>query len=64
MEILRIEKINEIKEMAAAGYRFSVISEKTKIDVKTIRKYVNADDFSSEPPIRSVRHQNLIHTSQ
>ena len=54
-----MEKINEIREMAAVGYRLSEISEKTKVDVKTVRKYIKVENFSPEPPIRGERPSKL-----
>ena len=54
-----MEKINEIRGMAAEGYRLVEISQKVNVDVKTVRKYINAEDFSPEPPRHAGRPSKL-----
>jgi len=54
-----MDKVNEIRELAAEGYRLSEISERTKVDVKTARKYIMADNFSPAPPTQKERPSKL-----
>ena len=51
-EMLNMTRINSIRDLAKSGYRISEIQESTHADPKTIRKYLEQDDFSPKPPIR------------
>ncbi len=47
--MLNMSNINDIKDLASRGYKITEIHEKTGHDPKTIRKYLNQDDFSPLP---------------
>lgn len=54
-----MSQVNDIKEMAKAGYRVSEIARSLEIDEKTVRKYKDKEDFSPQAPIRKVRPSKL-----
>ena len=43
--------INDIRDLSKKGYRISDIHSITKRDPKTIKKYLEKEDFSETPPI-------------
>ena len=61
-------QINSIKEMARDGQSVAGIARELSIDEKTVRKYLNQEDFSPRPPEEAVRppkldpHKSLIDT--
>ena len=54
-EILTMSQINDIRDLSQKGYSISKISSLTGLDRKTIRKYLNQDDFSPQPPVAKRR---------
>jgi transposase len=44
---------NSIRDMAKDGHSIAEIGRVMKVDEKTVRKYVNQEDFSPKPPRRS-----------
>ena len=50
--MLNMTQINLIRDLAKSGYKISEIHEITKLDPKTITKYLEKDDFSPTPPIK------------
>ena len=50
--MLKMSQINYIRDLHSCGYSAKEIQEKTNADPKTIRKYLNQDDFSLKPPIK------------
>jgi len=61
-------QINSIKEMARDGQSVAGIARELTIDEKTVRKYLNQEDFSPQPPEEVMRpsklnpHKSLIDT--
>ena len=61
-------QIDSIKEMAREGQSVAGIARELTIDEKTVRKYLNQEDFSPLPPEQAVRpskldaHKKLIDT--
>ena len=53
--MLTMSQINDIRDLSRKGYRISKISSLTGMDRKTIRKYLEQDDFSPEPPVAKTR---------
>ena len=53
--MLNMTQINLIRDLAKSGYKISEIHEMTKADPKTINKYLEKDDFSPTPPIKTGR---------
>lgn len=53
--MLTMSQINNIRDLSRMGYRISAISSLTGKDPKTIRKYLEKDDFSPEPPVAKAR---------
>jgi transposase len=53
--MLNMSQINHIRDLSKCGYRISEIHVETGTDSKTIRKYINQEDFSPNPPIRGGR---------
>ena len=50
-EMLTMSQINDIRDLSQKGYSISKISSLTGLDRKTVRKYLNQDDFSPQPPV-------------
>lgn len=50
-----MSQINDIRDLSKKGYSISKISSLTGMDRKTIRKYLEQDDFSPEPPVTKSR---------
>jgi len=50
--MLNMSQINNIRDLMKIGYSISKISEITGRDRKTIRKYLNEDNFSPKPPAK------------
>lgn len=50
--MLKMNIIEHILELKNSGKTYSQISELLKIDVKTVKKYCNIDDFSANSPIK------------
>lgn len=61
-------EVNSIKDMARSGQRVAGIARELAIDEKTVRKYLQQEDFSPLPPEESERpskldpHKKLIDT--
>ena len=53
--MLTMSQINDIRDLSRMGYKISKISSLTGVDRKTIRKYLEKDDFSPEPPVTKSR---------
>ena len=49
--MLTMSQINDIRDLSQKGYSISKISSLTSLDRKTVRKYLNQDDFSPQPPV-------------
>ena len=49
--MLNMSQVNNIRDLRRKGYRISEISRTIGIDRKTVRKYLEMDDFSPHPPI-------------
>ncbi len=56
--MLTMSQINDIRDLSRKGYSISKISDLTGADRKTIRKYLEQDDFSPAPPV--IRHRRSI----
>ncbi len=52
--LLNMSQIDVIREMAGKGCRLMEISRATGHDPKTVRKYLEMDDFSPRPPAKRV----------
>ena len=50
--MLKISQVNYIRDLSNSGYRVAEISKKLKLDRKTVRKYLNQEDFSPTPPVK------------
>ena len=53
--MLTMSQINDIRDLSQKGYSISKISSLTVLDRKTVRKYLNQDDFSPQPPVAKRR---------
>ena len=53
--MLTMSQINDIRDLSRKGYPISKISSLTGADRKTIRKYLQQDDFSPKPPVAKSR---------
>lgn len=53
--MLTMFQINDIRDLSKKGYSISKISSLTGMDRKTIRKYLEQEDFSPEPPVTKSR---------
>ena len=49
--MLNMSQVNNIKDLGRKGYRISEISRITGADRKTIKKYLEKEDFSPQPPL-------------
>ena len=47
--MLNMSDINHIRDLYQSGYKISEIHEKTGADPKTIKKYLEKEDFSDAP---------------
>ena len=47
--MLSMSDINHIRDLHQSGYKISEIHQKTGADPKTIRKYLEKEDFSDSP---------------
>ena len=54
--MLTMSQINDIRDLSRMGYKISKISSLTGVDRKTVRKYLEQDDFSPEPPVAKSRN--------
>ena len=52
--LLNMSQIDDIREMARKGCRLAEIARATGHDPKTVRKYLEMDDFSPRPPAKKV----------
>ena len=57
--MLKMAMINKIRDLGAAGYSITKIHQLTGADRKTIRKYLDLDDFSPELPVPSSKPSML-----
>lgn len=53
--MLTMSQINHIRDLSKMGYGISEIHSLTGADRKTIRKYLEKDSFSQEPPVTKSR---------
>ena len=53
--MLTMSQINYIRDLKRMGYGISEIHKRTGVDPKTIRKYLEQDDFSPTPPVAKSR---------
>lgn len=53
--MLTMSQINDIRDLSKKGYSISKISSLTGVDRKTVRKYLEQDDFSPKPPVAKAR---------
>lgn len=53
--MLTMSQINDIRDLSKKGYGISKIASLTGKDRKTIRKYLEEDDFSPTPPVAKAR---------
>ena len=53
--MLTMSQINNIRDLSKMGYGITEIHNRTGKDPKTIRKYLEQDDFSPEPPVTKTR---------
>lgn len=51
--MLNMSQVNNIKDLGRKGYRISEISRITGADRKTIKKYLEQEDFSPKPPLEN-----------
>jgi transposase len=49
--MLNMSDINDIRDLYSRGYKIGEICKKTGYDPKTIRKYLEKDDFSEDAPV-------------
>ena len=49
--MLTMSQINDIRDLSRMGYPISRISSLTGVDRKTVRKYLEQEDFSPGPPV-------------
>ena len=54
--MLTMSQINDIRDLSRMGYKISKISSLPGVDRKTVRKYLEQDDFSPEPPVAKSRN--------
>ena len=50
--VLNMSQIDVIREMARKGCRLAEIARATGHDPKTVRKYLEMDDFSPQAPLK------------
>ena len=48
--MLNMSQINEIRELAKKGYKVAQIARNQNVSEKTVRKYLQKEDFSPKPP--------------
>jgi transposase len=48
--MLTMSQIHSIRQLKQNGYRNSEIAKKENVDAKAVRKYLEREDFSPEPP--------------
>ena len=53
--MLTISQINNSRDLSKMGYGITEIHNRTGKDPKTIRKYLELDDFSLNPPVAKTR---------
>ncbi len=57
--MINMSDINHIRDMAQSGYKISEISKALGKDPKTVRKYLEAEDFSETPPATNT-HPSIL----
>jgi transposase len=57
--MLDMSQINSIRDMKQMGFKNSEIAKEKKVDLKTVRKYLEMEDFSPSPPTKEERPSNL-----
>ena len=57
--LLNMSQIDDIRDRARKGCRLAEIARATGHDVKTVRKYLEMDDFSPRPPVKKVLPSKL-----
>ena len=57
--MLKMSQINSIRDLSKSGYRIADIAKKLGIDRKTVRKYLEEDDFSPQPPVQAAQPSKL-----
>jgi hypothetical protein len=55
MEMVSIDQIRQIKLLQAQGWKPGLIAQKLQLDRKTVRKYLQQEDFSPTLPQTAVR---------
>ena len=50
--MLKMSQINYIRDLSNSGYRIGEIARKLRLDRKTVRKYLEQEDFSPMPPVK------------
>ena len=58
--MLNMSQINDIKDLGKKGYRISEICRKTGRDPKTVRKYLEMEDFSPKPPAENPSRVSIV----
>ena len=53
--MLTMSQIHSIRELHQQGYNQTEICQQTKKSAKTVRKYINMEDFSPKPPKQSTQ---------
>lgn len=59
MEMVSIDQIRQIKLLQAQGWKPGLIAQKLHLDRKTVRKYLQQEDFSPTLPKTAVRPSTL-----
>ncbi len=57
--MLNMSQVNYIRDLKQSGYRISEIEKITGSDHKTIKKYIDKEDFSPEVPLPTVHPSKL-----
>lgn len=57
--MFNMSQVNYIRDLKQSGYRISEIEKITGSDHKTIKKYIEKEDFSPEVPLPTVHPSKL-----
>ena len=58
--MLNMPEINYIRDLRKMGYRISEIAQETGKDPKTVRKYLQMEDFSPKPPVENLSRPSIV----
>jgi len=58
--MLNMSQINNIREMHQSGYKITEIAKEIKKDEKTVRKYLNQENFSPQPPSKGMGKPSIL----